>query len=224
MSQQNIFSINWSSLPFDLITSIVLYLSPNDIRRLCLESESFDRRVCQDQNSIIWKLLFQRDISSRVPTNDIASQYFVIMDEITRMSLDWRLIYGAGKGYDEMVKRALDKGANVHVDKDYALYWAAKEGDTEMVRLLLDRGADIHGNNDDALITAALYGHPKTVKLLLDRGANIHADDDEALRSTTWNKDTETAKLLLDRGATITPEVISAAMMSGNPEIIALLK
>ena len=173
MSRIDIFSIDWSSLPLDLITSIVPYLSPSDILKLCLRNDSFNRRVCQDQNSIIWKLLYQRDISSHIPRHNIASRYLDVMDYFLPLRLNDRLIYSAQSGYNAMVKHALKDGANIHAWDDRALRNAALNGYTDTVKLLLDRGANIHANDDEALLIAAQYRHPETVKLLLACGATI---------------------------------------------------
>ena len=51
---------------------------------------------------------------------------------------------------------------------------AANNGDLEGVRKALDRGADVHALNDYALRLAAEYGHLEVVELLLDRGADIY--------------------------------------------------
>ena len=225
MSCIDIFSMDWSSLPLDLITSIVPYLSPRDVLSLCIRNDSFNRRVCQDQNSIVWKLLYQRDISSHIPSHNIVGHYLDIMDEILPLPLNDRLIYGAKSGYEEMVKNALNEGANIHAhEDDDALHYAAVYGNTETVKLLLDRGADIHTDYDLALRWAALHGHTETVKLLLDRGAAIHAHEDDALYLAALYGNTETVKLLLAYGATITPDIRRIAGQSRNPEIRTLLK
>ena len=82
MSYSDLLNANWSGVPGDIIDSIVPYLSARDVLRLCLYNDTFNRRICQNQNSIVWKLLFQRDISENVPRDHIASRYFDIMDKI----------------------------------------------------------------------------------------------------------------------------------------------
>ena len=73
---------------------------------------------------------------------------------------------------------------------------AANNGNINEVALLLDRGADIHAEKDEALRLAAYNGHTETVALLLDRGADIHAEKDEALRWATKNGYTETVAIM----------------------------
>ena len=182
----DLLDANWSGLPGDVIDSIVPYLSAREVLRLCLYNDTFNRRICQNQDSIVWKLLYQRDISENVPRDDIASRYLDIMDEILSLNPNQSLFYGAEHGYDEIVKAALQQGAYIHAWEDRALRLAAQDGHTETVKLLLDRGADIHAANDNALRYAAENGHTETVKLLLDRGADINAEND--LRASLGSK------------------------------------
>jgi ankyrin repeat protein len=70
------------------------------------------------------------------------------------------------------VKQLLEKVANT--ERDAALPLAAAKGYTDVVKLLLERGANIeamdnHGNT--ALFSAAALGRTEVVKLLLEKGA-----------------------------------------------------
>ena len=238
MTYSDLLNANWSGLPGDIIDSIVPYLPVRDVLKLCLYNDTFNHRICQNQNSIVWKLLYQRDISNNVPRDHIASRYLDIMDEILHLDPQGRLFYGAEHGYDEIVKSALQdpsgrpqagsqdepRRADIHAEYNRALRWAAENGNTETVKLLLDRGANIHALDDDALRWAAKNGHTDTVKVLLNRGANLHAFNDNALYWAAMNGYTETVKVLLAHGATIRPEIRKMAERKGNPEIIALLK
>ena len=207
-SYSDLLYANWSGVPGDIIDSIVPYLSAPSVLNLCLYNDTFNRRVCQSQDSIVWKLLFQRDISENVPSDHIASRYLNIMDHILPLTPDDRLSYGAERGYDEIVKSALKDGAHIHDWEDAALRLAAQNGNTETVKLLLDRGADIHALNDRALFLAVENGHPETVKLLLAHGPR------DALRPGA----------MTSQAATITPDIRRMAKYSRNPQIIALLK
>ena len=231
MSYPDLLNANWSGFPGDIIDSIVPYLSAWEVVNLCLYNDTFNRRICQNQDSIVWKLLYQRDISNNVPSDHIASRYLDIMDEILPLNPNKRLIYGADHGYNGIVNSALQHGADIHANHDGALRLAAGNGYTDTVKVLLDRGADIHAYDELALRWAAKYAlelpsgrpqaalrpgakpsqaepsraktHAETVKLLLDRGADIHAEDDQALLNAAENGNTEIVKLLLDRGADI---------------------
>ena len=126
MTYSDLLNANWSSVPGDVIDFIVPYLSAREVLKLCLYNDTFNRRVCQNQDSVVWKLLFQRDISNNVPSDHIASRYLDIMDEILTLTPNDRLFYGAKHGYEEIVKSALQQGANIHADNDLALRMAAK--------------------------------------------------------------------------------------------------
>ena len=193
-SYSDLLDANWSGLPGDVIDSIVPYLPARDVLRLCLYNDTFNRRICQNQDSIVWQILFQRDISENVPRDHIASHYLDIIDQILHLSMNNRLVYGAERGYEEIVKSALQHGADIYASYDYALRKAAEKGHTE------------------------------TVKVLLDSGARIHANDDSALYLAAWKGHTETVKLLLAYGATITPEIRRMAERRGRSQILVLLK
>ena len=93
------------------------------------------------------------------------------------------LLDAASHGHTEVVKRLLDRGADINAKYDYgqtALFRAADNGHIEVVKLLLDRGAHIYAPYDDGwmlLLCAAYRGRTELVKLLLDRGADINAED-----------------------------------------------
>ena len=225
-SYSDLLDANWSGLPGDIIDSMVPYLPARDVLKLCLYNDTFNRRICQNQNSIVWKLLYQRDISNNVPSDHDASRYLDVMDEILPIAPQDRLFYGAKHGYEEIVKSALRQGTSVRALNNEALYLAARKGHSETVKLLLDRGADIHAEDDEALRWAAENGNTETVKVLLDRGADIHARNDEALRNAADNGHTETVKLLLDRGADIhawNDNALFIAAYNGHAETVKLL-
>ena len=225
-SYSDLLDANWSGLPGDIVDSIVPYLSAWEVVNLCLYNDTFNRRVCQNQDSIVWKLLFQRDVSENVPRDDVASRYLDIMDEILPLTPQHRLFYGAQYGYDEIIKSALKAGADVRANYDYALRRAAENGHTETVKVLLDRGAKIHADDDRALRLAAENGHIEIVKLLLDRGARIHARNDYALRNAADNGHTDIVKVLLDRGADINAlddAALYYAVRKGHPETVKVL-
>ena len=150
MTYSDLLDANWSSVPGDVIDSIVPYLPARDILKFCLYNDTFNRRICQNQNSIVWKLLYQRDISNTVPRDHIASRYLDVMDEILPLDPNQRLWYGAEHGYNEIVKAALQqpsgrpqagsqdepRRANIHAQNDIALRLAAQNGYTETVKLL----------------------------------------------------------------------------------------
>ena len=151
LSYSDLLSANWQSLPDDIIGLIVPYISAREVLDLCIRNDTFNRRVCQNQDSIVWKLLYQRDISENFPRDHIASHYLEIMDEVLPLYPNERLLYGAEHGYDEIVKSSLQEGADKQDYLDYSLTWAASNGHTETVKLLLNRGANVSAFDDRAL-------------------------------------------------------------------------
>jgi ankyrin repeat protein len=87
----------------------------------------------------------------------------------------------AARGYNEMVRLLLEKGALINDaqhDGKTALYQAAWNGKIDTITLLLEHGADINARDhhgETPLFGGASGGRPETVRLLLDRGTDIHA-------------------------------------------------
>ena len=122
------------------------------------------------------------------------------------------LIIAAEKGYPDIAKVLLDKGAEVDrrdVEDFTALYIASAYGYIDTVRVLLDRGADVNYPNSGkftALYIASENGHTDIVKMLLDKGADVNYINDgkfTALYHASDNGHADIVKLLLDKGADV---------------------
>jgi len=110
---------------------------------------------------------------------------------------------------------------------DERLAEAARRGLVVPVRFLLDRGADVHFQRDRALRDAARNGHIDVVTLLLDRGADVHADRESALRRAAGNHKLDVVRLLVRRGASVVAynfSPITSAARSGDYEIVSFLQ
>ena len=237
LSLPYLFSLDWYTTPLDVIVSITHYLSARDFLYLCIHNDSFNQRVCQDLNSIIWKILYQRDISHHLPSNDIAGHYLNILDKISTMTPNQRLIYGGFNGYEGIVKNALENGAesrvydNVRNDistmtPNDRLIYGAERGYEGIVENALVNRADIHARNDSALRSAVVIGDTEIVKLLLDRGADIHAENDWALRGAAVNGRTEMVKILLNHDADVhalDDLALRFAALNGHTETVKVL-
>ena len=92
------------------------------------------------------------------------------------------LIWASDKGYLEIVKLLLEKGAQVDVKTTDTggtpLFLASFQGHTEIVKLLLEKGAQVDVKRTDTggtpLYTASYNGHIKIVKLLLEKDAQVN--------------------------------------------------
>lgn len=89
------------------------------------------------------------------------------------------LIRASQKGYLEIVKYLISKGANVNLGNFTALIWASEEGYLEIVKVLVENGADINyqgfmPSSGTALTRASQNGHFEIVKVLVEAGADVN--------------------------------------------------
>ena len=97
----------------------------------------------------------------------------------------WRLLHWAAYcGYERVVQRLLEKGADIAGKGRYgrtALSRAAIKGHEAVVELLLEKGADVESKDilygQTPLLCAAKKGHEAVVKLLLEKGADVKSKD-----------------------------------------------
>lgn len=85
------------------------------------------------------------------------------------------LMMAALKGHTEVVRKLMDKGADVNKTGWTPLHYAATNGHLVIMQLLLDEHAYIDAespNGTTPLMMAAHYGSPAAVKLLLEGGAD----------------------------------------------------
>ena len=76
------------------------------------------------------------------------------------------LIFAAEKGYLELVRAMVERGANIHVQDNYALRITAEEGHLAIVKYLVEQGANIHAQDDYALRMAEKYHQQEVVKYI----------------------------------------------------------
>ncbi len=91
------------------------------------------------------------------------------------------LSYAAEHGHEAVVKRLLEKGADIETksySKSTPLSWAAQNGREAVVKLRPERGAAIEPKDHyghTPVSWAAKAGHEAVAKLLLERGADIES-------------------------------------------------
>ncbi len=99
-------------------------------------------------------------------------------------------------GHLNIVKFLIEKGLNVHSEKDAALRYAIRCGHYHIFDYLISKGANIHVNDDAPLRIAAMYGHYEIVKYLVQRGANIVYEDNACIHFARKNKHFEIVRYL----------------------------
>ncbi len=87
-------------------------------------------------------------------------------DEFKNLSPDEMLRQSAENGFLPGVKKALDRGADIHTGNDFVLRQVAYDGHIDIIELLLNRGADVHAENDGALRWAVVNDHKDVVEVL----------------------------------------------------------
>lgn len=115
------------------------------------------------------------------------------------------LMLAALKGYLPLVKKLVERDADVNKTGWTPLHYAASSGHVSVIEFLLDNSAYIDAespNGSTPLMMAAMYGSPEAVKVLIQAGADLGIKNqlgltalDFALRGNRQN-----AKELIETG------------------------
>ncbi len=106
-------------------------------------------------------------------------------------------------GYLDIVKYALDCGADVDSNDSEPIRKSCIYGHTEIVKLLVGRGANLKINNNEPICKACLNGHIDIVKYLISMGVDINANNSEPLKLSIRHSHLDIFNLLIDSGANI---------------------
>ncbi len=115
------------------------------------------------------------------------------------------LMQYVGLNNEDMVRKVLDRGANVDLqdsDGDTALHRAAQSGNVKILELLLAKSAKPDVKNKvggTPLMWAAVFGHEDGARALLAKGADPSLKDNQGRTAAAWaleNKRDEIAQLL----------------------------
>jgi ankyrin repeat protein len=213
-----------SNLPPDLILTVALdYLEPDEILRLCRVSRAFNDTLCQ--NSQFWRLLIRRDLTDRpVPESvDPRDLYRTSVRDLPNHGVNSQLQYAAGHGYEKLVDRLLNEGANYYGG---ALVAAAQAGHMKIVNRLLAQiaGSQFHPSfkqilYNHALGSAAEGGHHEIVNRLLQAGANDYTG---GFIGAVEGGDQEIMNQMLQLGVNLN-RALSAAAESGHRDMVKRL-
>lgn len=137
------------------------------------------------------------------------------------------LLYRATRlGDIEIVREAVERGADISADSECALKEACENGHLEVVKYLKELGANVHINNDMPLYRAMEYDHIEIVKYLREVGVNISADNECALRWASANGYMSAVKYLVENGADISANddtALNWSIENGRLEIVKYL-
>ncbi|CAG7956910.1 unnamed protein product [Penicillium salamii] len=140
------------------------------------------------------------------------------------------LSVAARRGNVEIVRRMLERGANVNPPNNGPLIGAAESENLKCVQLLLENGADPNLTGKSPLARAASKGWTECVQLLLKGGADVNPASGNPLMEAAAEGHLECVKILLGSGADIHRSasdlhgsVLAAAAYGGSAEITKLI-
>lgn len=160
--------------------------------------------------------------------NDI--DFFI--ERASKEGLNYALEWTSYWGKVDLVKKVLDKDADINANKSIALQMSCENGHIDVVKFLLEKGANINANNGAPLFNAVSNNHIDIVKFLLENKdannniCNINENYGIALRMAITNNNCDIAKILIDHGADIKVFdglLLEIAKKNNNTDIINLL-
>ena len=148
------------------------------------------------------------------------------------------LMIASKNSYGEVVKRLLENGAQVDLQKRdgwSALMIASETGHGDVVKLLLENGAQVNLQKEDgesALMIASENGHGEVVRILLENGAQVdlqNQDGVSALMLASQNGHVKVVKKLIEKGAWVDQQTSSVVFskttsLTKPNEIIQLMR
>jgi ankyrin repeat protein len=150
-------------------------------------------KAIEFDNSVAVQQLLQRGFDPNTPTADLQTPLILaIQKSATKVSQvlvnspqlqvnrpnsndETPLMLAALQQQESLVKRLIQRGADVNKPGWTPLHYAATKGHAGIIRLLLEHHAYIDAespNGTTPLMMAAYYGSPEATKLLLEEGAD----------------------------------------------------
>ena len=115
------------------------------------------------------------------------------------------LMLAALKGHLVLVKKLVERDADVNKTGWTALHYAASGGHTQVIDFLLENSAYIDAespNGTTPLMMAAMYGSPESVKLLIQAGADLNVKNMVGMTALDFavRADRQNSKELIETG------------------------
>lgn len=215
-----------TDVPVDIIIEIMKYLNYADIETLCSTSFDFNTRFCKNGNSLIWRYLYSRDIStdSLVGLSNkmkegisVKDKYIGIM-EIYNKRLTGNVLVTMSKlmenGADKMVYEIYEENKrNLNITEQLTKMAIQYRYDY-IVKELIDDSLKISSIPSNTKLNAylnfaALYNNIDIISFLVTRGANSF---NAALHEAVRRENIEAVKMLIDYGASdLDGSVVDAA-------------
>ena len=83
------------------------------------------------------------------------------------IDINYVLLYAAKKGYSNIVKWSIEKGADISTKNDAVLKFYINRVDLEMIEWLIDHGVDIYNNINYAMRISVLNRYSDIIKWLI---------------------------------------------------------
>jgi hypothetical protein len=121
------------------------------------------------------------------------------------LNLEKGLQWASDKGYLNVVKSLIDKGANINADNGLALNNALFASHLDIAEYLIANGADssIIRENPYLLSIPITEGDLEMTKFLINNGSDIHVFNNSALRFASKMGNLAIVKLLVESGANV---------------------
>ena len=166
--------------------------------------------------AVAWQILFYRDISSYITSQEYHDLYLSIMKDLkTLIDPQIRINYAAKHGYDILVHDLLT--LNKNIDYNRVMANAARYGHANIVKMMLQYGANDY---NAVMAKAAFGGHDEIVQLMLQYGAN---DYNLAMANAAYGGHENIVKLMLKLGANHYNWTIVEAAKGGYENIVKLM-
>lgn len=217
---------NFDKLSNDVIIYMAVTMELPEILSLCSSSKRFNNIICLNDTFWLNRLFKKYNIvKSSIPNWRSPKSYYEYLTEQIRYYIpNDLLVFSAMVGDLNLVKIALQKGADVNYNNDKALKEASTAGYFNVVKYLISVGADIHAQHDIALSMASRKGRLDIVKHLVSVGADVNAWGNSALNTAVRHGELDIVKYLMSVGAKINPKTIDIAQDNDHPDIVEYLK